>query len=815
MDYRGTDKDDLIDQRTLGLTEHSNFYGGAGNDTITLTFGNAVGEAGNDTIINAGTYVGAAYWTSPAGVKVNLATGIALDGYGGTDTLSGVREVQDSPFDDQFIGSAASESFWLSRGNDRVEGGGGADTVVLYGVKSTDVSISYDRASDTFTLGKHLPDGDSGTHTLKGIGTISFIGAGSDEVSLHADMFDDSSGFVRAKTSLASGNMDNVMQLRTGDFNGDGNADLLVARSHNADMGITPSPLQVLLGDGAGGFSDKSATLFADGIPYVKWVPRIFTADFNNDGISDIFAPDFGVDAEPFPGGQNSLYLSSTSTGLIGNATATLPQGLRQNHGTSVGDVNKDGFLDLFVNALHETTGNANQLLINDGSGHFAVSQTLLPASMSKTGYDPGYTWSMLRDLNNDGYDDIVLGTWQANPLPSQVLLNDGHGSFAGSSPVALPRSGLNMENVIGIETIDLNGDALPDLMLSVTNGGTHGEFYTTPYLQLLVNDGNGRFHDETQARLAQSTALGEPGKHNWYLSATAVDVNRDGYQDIVADGIANARSKVYLNDGHGNFSVTWQAAPFAHIVAADLTGDGMPDLVESSQSGYSVLVNAFPHLVSASHEYRAGERGEKVLGTALADTVYGGKGNDAIDGGAGIDKVVFAGKRADYTVVSGAAGYTVTGSLGMDGTDTLVNVERIEFADKSMALDIEGTGGQVYRLYQAAFNRAPDAGGLGFHMSVIDKHGVSLLADAQSFIDSAEFKQTYGSVSNEQFVTLLYANVLHREPDAAGFKFHVDLLNAHIIGRADDLLVFSESAENKSALIGIIGNGFEYIPFG
>lgn len=810
MEYRGTVNDDIIDQKALGIADHSSIYGGAGNDTITASTGNLIGEAGNDTLTGTGAYVGAAYWLSPAGIKVNLVTGIAQDGYGTVDKLVGIRQIQDSNFSDEIIGSAASEEFWLSRGNDTVIGGGGSDKVVLYGVKSSEVTITYDKTSDTFTLKKHLANGDNGVTTAWGVATISFSGPGSDETSIARDMFNDSTGFLRSPSSLKAGEMKFVQQLRTGDFNGDGKLDILVVRSNTDDMGVTSSPLQILTGDGAGNFTDKSAAIFGT-IPHINYVPRIFAADFNKDGVTDIFAPDFGVDAPPFPGGQNSLYLSTRATGTINVATFNLPQALRQNHGTSVGDVNKDGHIDLFVNALNESTGNANQLLINDGTGKFIASQQLLPASMTIRAYNPGNTWSMLRDLNNDGYDDIVLGTWDPSPNPSQVLLNDGKGSFASSTPINLPRSGLNREVVIGIETINLNGDALPDLVLAVTNGGTHGEFYTTPYLQLLVNDGNGQFHDETQSRLPQSTATRAPGQSNWYLSATAVDVNGDGHQDIVADGTASETSKVFLNDGHGKFAMSWEGATGVHIVAADVNGDGKPDLVEASSSGFSVLFNAGASIIPASHEFRASDRGDKVNGTAAAETVYSGKGDDTIDAGLGLDTVVFTGNRAGYTVVKTSTGFSVSGP---DGVDVLANVERIQFANTHVALDINGSGGQSYRIYQAAFDRVPDAAGLSYWMKQMDS-GASLVDVAGGFVGSKEFADLYGgsNPTAEAFVEKLYTNVLHRKPDAAGYDYWVSVVKQGA-PKAEVLAAISESGENQTALASIIGNGFAYVPY-
>lgn len=101
-----------------------------------------------------------------------------------------------------------------------------------------------------------------------------------------------------------------------------------------------------------------------------------------------------------------------------------------------------------------------------------------------------------------------------------------------------------------------------------------------------------------------------------------------------------------------------------------------------------------------------------------------------------------------------------------------------------------------------------------GFSVSGPD--GADTLANvvAQGFIDSPEFASKYGNLTNEEFVMQLYKNVLHREPDAGGLKFHIDNLNAGRITRADDLAAFADSPENQAALIGVIGNGFAYVPY-
>jgi hypothetical protein len=127
----------------------------------------------------------------------------------------------------------------------------------------------------------------------------------------------------------------------------------------------------------------------------------------------------------------------------------------------------------------------------------------------------------------------------------------------------------------------------------------------------------------------------------------------------------------------------------------------------------------------------------------------------------------------------------------------------------------VSGHGGQAYRIFQAAFNRAPDKGGLGYWMSALD-HGVSLLDVADGFIQSKEFKDLYGTnPTNADLVNKYYANILHRTPDAAGAEYWTKLLDQHTVTNADVLMNISESAENQAALVGVLQNGFEYTPYG
>jgi len=204
------------------------------------------------------------------------------------------------------------------------------------------------------------------------------------------------------------------------------------------------------------------------------------------------------------------------------------------------------------------------------------------------------------------------------------------------------------------------------------------------------------------------------------------------------------------------------------------------------------------------------------LMGFTGHDRIRGGGGDDWISGGSGSDFAVYAGNRANYTIGRGPDGVSVLDNAGAEGRDTLVEVERAIFADTYVALDVGAgeIGGRAYRLYEAAFNRTPDALGVGFWIARLDE-GVSVTAVAQGFIDSQEYRNAYGSnLSNLELVTRYYTNILDRAPEEAGLKFWVDKLDSGV-SRADVLAGISESAENISGSAALIANGFNYQFYG
>ncbi|MBC3920958.1 S8 family serine peptidase [Undibacterium sp. CY18W] len=204
----------------------------------------------------------------------------------------------------------------------------------------------------------------------------------------------------------------------------------------------------------------------------------------------------------------------------------------------------------------------------------------------------------------------------------------------------------------------------------------------------------------------------------------------------------------------------------------------------------------------------------DTLLGGIGNDTLAGGFGNDNIDGGAGFDTALYGNARSNYTITKNGNGFTVKDASGMNGTDGLINIERLNFSDTSVALDINGIAGQAYRIYQAAFARKPDLAGLGYWIADMDK-GSSLTSVAAGFFQSKEFQSLYGvNPGTDKLITLLYANVLHRVPDQAGLDYwRAELSSGHITS-AGVLASFSESQENQLQVIGAIQNGIDFLTY-
>ncbi len=162
---------------------------------------------------------------------------------------------------------------------------------------------------------------------------------------------------------------------------------------------------------------------------------------------------------------------------------------------------------------------------------------------------------------------------------------------------------------------------------------------------------------------------------------------------------------------------------------------------------------------------------------------------------------------------------YEIKNDLGI--IDNITGIPTIEFADQTINgfIDIKSTfdqvrglntdSGKMFRLYNAAFARFPDADGLNYWISKYTSGENDDRAVAQSFLVSNEFSERYGdNITHETYVQNLYLNVLNRELDQGGYDYWVGNLNNGVEQRHEVLLGFSESAENKTLFTDMTGFG-------
>jgi Ca2+-binding RTX toxin-like protein len=515
-------------------------------------------------------------------------------------------------------------------------------------------------------------------------------------------------------------------EIAVADFNGDGKLDIALSY-FLYPLEDRAVPIRVLTGDGAGRFTDSTSALFGDQPPVTVHGRQIVLADFNKDGRTDAFFADHGYDAAPFPGARNALFLSSGATGLV-NATARLPTLADYSHSAAAGDIDGDGDIDLYVGNYNGGTEEAPYFLINDGAANFTLNRAGLPSDIVAGQYNSPA--SLLFDADGDGDLDLLLTPNETQTQTARLLKNDGKGNFTALSTFAMPRNGAT-ETVIDAKAADINGDGKLDLVTTSVV-----DLFKPGTTQIWINDGQGGFTNETAKRLpVQAT-------EDWYTRTQLVDINGDGYVDLLASN--SHKQAVFLNDGAGRFVQLpegWLAiSQYDRLQAADVNGDGRMDVIAwrgvwdgaegltvhlATDAGTTVSGGATADALvgDGQNETLNGLAGNDVLfggagddalnGGDGADILVGGAGADRIDGGAGIDEARYGGLASDYAIGVGTSGWTVTDTRAnpRDGADALINVESLVFADKTMALGDATVGLAVASLLRAS--AAAGAGGV------------------------------------------------------------------------------------------------------
>ena len=378
-------------------------------------------------------------------------------------------------------------------------------------------------------------------------------------------------------------------QVVTGDFNRDGDADLLVASSVSS-AGV----VRFLPGDGQtnGGDSGVSAVQI---VPWARSVGDVVVADFDLDGHPDVVATstdsfdlqgflndgdavsftaagtpvvigtskaegitsgDFNRDGRP-----DVVLVSSSFVSLIGNGDGTFAAPV--SHSTlgsnavdvRLADLNGDGILDaVYV----EKTSDTVQIIRGNGTGFDAP----LVADQHTTSERPGAV--RLGDMNRDGLLDVIVTAQTANGSVSTVEVFLNQGAFAFTRVI----TSLTQDRSGGLDVGDVTRDGVLDVVVLSKNTGV---------IELLEGDGDGTFTN----RGTRTTPLS--GKF-----ITLVDLDKDGDLDMIQPRVALGGVLTYENTTPGSF--TFAAAQTRTGPAstkgtgfADMNRDGEIDLVAGS----------------------------------------------------------------------------------------------------------------------------------------------------------------------------------------------------------------------------------------
>lgn len=318
--------------------------------------------------------------------------------------------------------------------------------------------------------------------------------------------------FTKA-TSIYTDNYARSMVVCSGDFNGDGNIDLVTANS-----GTNINTVSVFLGNGNGTFAARKD--FPVNTPY-----SVTVGDFDGDGKADL---------------ATANYFAQTISVLKGNGDGTFAAKVDYSMGSNsypnsivVGEFNGDGISDI---AVVKYANSLVGIFIGDGNGGFTPGADYVIGNSSNS--------VAIGDFNGDGKADLVTSNYGSNTV--SILMGNGNGTFAAK--VDYPAGNSPCSVSIG----DFNGDGKLDLVIP------NGLFEKT--INILMGNGDGTFAAKITMDLGATPTFVAPG-----------DFNCDGKTDMaVTFGQANSISVLTSVQSP---KVTTQAV--SDITTTSATGNG------------------------------------------------------------------------------------------------------------------------------------------------------------------------------------------------------------------------------------------------
>ncbi|WP_376094363.1 hypothetical protein ACE7GA_00970 [Roseomonas sp. CCTCC AB2023176] len=514
----------------------------------------------------------------------------------------------------------------------------------------------------------------------------------------------------------ATGDFSGRPVASAGDLNGDGYADLIIG-AYNAGPSERPfaGSSYVLLGKAAGFADVDLASLStADGFRVDgatagdnSGYSVASAGDVNGDGYADLIVGAYSADPLGRSGAGSSYVLFGKAGGFsnVDLSSLSAVDGFRvdgaaagDNSGNSVasaGDVNGDGCADLVIGAYNagpsgRAFAGSSYVLFGKAAGFSNVDLASLSAadgfrvdgamgdlsgsSIASASDFSGYSVASAGDVNGDGYDDLVIGAFNARPFArasagsSYVLFGKADG-FADVDLASLSAAdgfridGAAAGDFSGVSVAsagDVNGDGYADLVIGAYAADPSGRSFAGSSYVLFGKAGG--FSNVDLASLSAADGFRVDGASGGDLSglsvASAGDLDGDSYADLVIGA--------------------YNAAPSGRSAAGSSTVIyGEPTAAVSRTAG-GFRSAAF-----------GGDFSDTLTGTVADDLLVGRDGADTLTGGAGVDSL--AGGAGDDTYVVEDAGDVVTEAPG-GGFDVLYVSVTATLPDNVEALVVIGT---------------------------------------------------------------------------------------------------------------------------
>jgi hypothetical protein len=435
-------------------------------------------------------------------------------------------------------------------------------------------------------------------------------------------------------------------------------------------------------------------------------------------------------------------------------------------------------------------------------------------------------------------------------------------GSFTNNNSSLIPNGyfGIKNEHVLDIQSGDLDGDGVKEIVSLSTQ---LNPFYDGWSLQVLRVTGE-VISDITAKAFGENIyKMGQPNVSTtspWVPFVKLVDVNADGTLDMLFDDVKMSRTMdqgtmpiMYLNDGFAHFTPIF-ASDLLDSFPEKAIGSPFNDFFNTATSfvgkdGVS-WINKFVMASDGKVYFReliptkplpqittitATDGADTVIGNdnhnfiyglAGNDLLVGGLGNDSIDGGLGLDTVkvndlwgsvneknysLAKSTESNWTLSYTGPTITVYPPPATNGTDTLIDIERIKFNDKSIALDLDGNAGKSAKIIGAVLGSAFVSHPL--YVGI----GIDYLDKGMSYSElGALALRAVGAVTHDAIVSTLWRNVVGFEANSDQKSTYVKMLADGMT--AGDLAVLASDFSMNTLNINLTGlalTGIEYLPVG